>query len=297
LAILWAVSLMAAMSNLAKAFVCKVKSPKRRFLEIFWSMGRSKDHISIFAVDAFSRFNHQAKYGAAGWKSLELFYNYHEMVKPQLNGGIEGFLTRFWIERMHNRQAVANRLKIVVNLLVSALRKFSQEPEIRLLSIASGSAQAVVMAIKKAGIKNVRVVLIDNDQSAIEEAKRLVASEKLTNHFTFYVGTTKLLQEVATNFRPHIIEMVGFLDYRSKQKAISLIAKIYSHLPPGGVFLTCNINRNAEKIFLDWVLLWPMIYRSAEELHELLRKGGFHEQNIDLYYEPHRIHSIAYCER
>jgi len=73
LAILWTVSLMAAMSNLTKAFLHKIKSPKRRFLEIFWSMGRSKDHISIFAVDAFSRFNHQAKYGAAGWKSLELF--------------------------------------------------------------------------------------------------------------------------------------------------------------------------------------------------------------------------------
>jgi len=91
---------------------------------------------------------------------------------------------------MHNRQAVADWLKIVINLLVRSLWKFSLEPEIRLLSIASGSAQAVVMAIKKSGLTNVRVVLIDNDRTAIDEAKRLVASEMLTNKSTFHVGTT-----------------------------------------------------------------------------------------------------------
>ena len=103
---------------------------------------------------------------------------------------------------MHNRQAVANRLKIVINLLVRSLRKFSLEPEIRLLSIASGSAQAVVMAIKKSGLTNVRVVLIDNDRTAIDEAKRLVASEMLTNKSTFHVGTTAAVSRQTSSGTP-----------------------------------------------------------------------------------------------
>jgi hypothetical protein len=54
-----------------------------------------------------------------------------------------------------------------------------------------------------------------------------------------------------------------------------------------------NIHPNPEKPFLDWVLLWPMIYRSEAELAELLVEGGFVSSNSLLVYEPFRIHGIA----
>ena len=97
----------------------------------------------------------------------------------------------------------------------------------------------------------------------------------------------------AQKLQPNIIEMVGFLDYRMDNQAIRLFQRIRRLLPVGGFFLTCNINKNPEKVFLDWVLLWPMIYRTKEEVQLILEKGGFHKNII--FYEPLKIHSISVC--
>jgi|GEM_PF-449792 len=309
LTVLWLVSLWAAVTNSFQlafrvfskaAFWKAISSPKKfakRVLTLWllalWELGRSPKHISSIFVDRFSRFNHQAKWGAAGWKSLELFYNYWKAIQPQLNGNLEGQLTRYWIERMENRQAVTNRLKIAINLLVEALDKFAGVAEIRLLSVASGSAQAVIQAMLQRPKLKVKVVLIDSDQTALDEAKRCVERAGLGDRFSFVLGKTEILEVVCRDFHPHIVEMVGFLDYRPSKKAVELIGRIRSVLPVGGVFVTCNIAPNPEKIFLDWVLLWPMIYRSPRELGELLVGGGFRKEAVNLFYEPFMIHGIA----
>jgi hypothetical protein len=38
-----------------------------------------------------------------------------------------------------------------------------------------------------------------------------------------------------------------------------------------------------------------MIYRSERELADILVRGGFLPDKIDLVCEPHRIHGIAVC--
>ena len=91
--------------------------------------------------------------------------------------------------------------------------------------------------------------------------------------------------------------MIGFLDYRPRVKAIALISRIREYLPDGGFFLTCNIHHNREKIFLDWVLLWPMIYRTDAEFADLCVEGGFAPDNVRLIYEPFKIHGIAVCKK
>lgn len=293
----WFVSSVAMITNLTQAFVRKMLNGNSPVSRNLWEMGRDRKHFSSFAVDRFSRFNHQAKYGAAGWRSLDLFYNYHDKIKPQLNGGIESWITRHWIGKFENRQAVTNRLKISIKTLVTSIKSFSKEKEIRLLSIASGSAQAVVKAMKEFPDLNIRVVLIDADASALEEARKLIDDSGMTSRFTFVHDTTKALDRVAEEFKPHIIEMVGFLDYRPRKQAIALIERIRMRLPEGGIFVTCNIRKNREKMFLDWVLLWPMIYRSEHELADVLVRSGFLPSKTKLIYEPFKIHGIAVCRK
>ncbi|MCK5459860.1 class I SAM-dependent methyltransferase family protein [Candidatus Parcubacteria bacterium] len=295
---LWLVSILAMITNLIKLFYKKILKTKNKSIkEIMWEMGRDKKHFSSIFVDRFNKFNHRSKYNAANWKSLYLFYNYYEKIKPQLKNGLEKLLTNFWIEKMENRQAINNRLKIVINLLVQIFTKFKNESEIRLLSIASGSAMAVIEAIKKYSGVNIKIKLLDVDVTAINEAKRIVKAEGMEDQFSFIHASSSELEEVCKNFKPHIIEMVGFLDYRPNQKAILLIKRIKKQLTENGVFITCNIQKNREKIFLDWVLLWPMIYRSKQELIYLLEKGGFNCQNIKIISDFFHIHNIAICKK
>jgi SAM-dependent methyltransferase len=294
----WFASTLAMVTNLSQAIIRKIISRNNHRLgEILWEMGRDSNHVSSFLVDRFSKYNHQSKCGAAGWQSLDLFYNYYEKIKPKLNGDFEGWITRQWIEKCENRQAVTNRLKIVVDLLAKAFLEFNSESEIRILSIASGSAQAVIEAMKRCPGLNIKVFLIDFDAGAIEEAKRLAASAGLENRISFICDTTRALEKAGSEFKPHIIQMVGFLDYRPRSKAIQLINRIRLHLPEGGIFITCNIRKNREKIFLDWILLWPMIYRDEEEFAELLVNGGFHPGKVHIIYEPFKIHGIAVCRK
>jgi hypothetical protein len=295
--ILWLVSLWAMITNVAQAMFIKIfKKREDYFQKILWTIGRDPNHISSTFVDRFSRFNHQSKYGAAGWRALNVFYNYHDFVKPQLENKFEKVITKFWIEKMQNRQAVTNRLKVAVWLLSKAFSKFINEPEVRLVSIASGSAQAVVEAIKKSP-QSIKAVLIDMDQTAIDEAKRIVREAGFESNFTFIKGDTSSVKKVCTEFKPHIIEMIGFLDYRPEKKAIKLVHKIYDCLPADGIFLTCNIRKNIEKIFLSWVLLWPMIYRNEKQFSNILINGGFSPEKVDLIYEPFKIHGIGVCQK
>lgn len=294
---LWAVSAWAMVTNVTQGLLRKSRNGGAPLGKILWEMGRDPNHVSSSFFDRFSKYNRWAKYGAAGWQSLDLFYNYHEKTAPQLKEDMEGFLTRHWVEKMENRQAVTNRLKLVVEFLVRAFEKNRGESEIRLLSIASGSAQAVIEAMKKMPHLNVRALLIDMDVTAIGEAKRLTQEAGLAERFSFIHDSTQALEKAAADFCPHIIEMVGFLDYRPRQKAVELVKRIWEQLPEGGTFMTCNIRGNREKIFIDWVLLWPMIYRSESEFANILVRGGFSPEKIDLVYEPHRIHGIAFCQK
>ena len=210
LSVLWLVSIWAMITNSFQILLIKVfKARKSAFQETMWKIGRDPNHVSSFFVDRFSRFNHQSKFGAAGWLSLDIFYNYWGKIKPQLGKNFEGFITKFWIERMANRQAVTNRFKIVTNLLTEAFEELSREPEIRLVSIASGSAQAVIAAMSKCRYLNIKVILIDPDREALAQAEKDAREADLLSCFTFIRGTHKRLANVCSEFSPHIIEMVG----------------------------------------------------------------------------------------
>jgi len=269
------------------------------FRASLWNMGRDANHYSSIFFDVFSNSNHETKVKAASYWALKPCYNFErEVLKGEYNktGSIlEQFFSRI-MGRTKNRLAVSNRLTLAVDMLVKALHKYSKQEEIRLLSVASGSAQAVIEALSRVPELNVQVVLIDIDKTALAEAHRLCKQYDIDpNRFTLVHGRTSILEEVCKNFQPHIIEMVGFLDYRSREKAIELIGRLQKCLLSGGVLITCNIRNNAEKIFLDWVLLWPMIYRSESEFMKILDQSGFENRNIALVYEPEKIHGIAYC--
>jgi len=90
--------------------------------------------------------------------------------------------------------------------------------------------------------------------------------------------------------------MVGFLDYRPRDKAIVLVSRIKKLLPQGGIFLTCNIRTNPERPLVDYCLMWPMIYRNPKQFAEILIEAGFNPQSVRIIYEPFKIHGLAICQ-
>ena len=239
--------------------------------------------------------------GSASWKALHIIYNWygHFGIKPNLPRDPFAW---FWI-KMLNAQAVRNRLRIIVTELKEAIRAASEsDQEVRIFSIASGSAQSLFMAIKaleKEGLrKKVSLLLLDLDQTALDH------SFMLADRFGFprsriisVTGSTSSVEETINinGFTPHIVEMAGFLDYRPDEKAVVLISRIHDLLPPKGLFITCQIHPNLERHFLRWVLCWPMLYRTKDNFLRLIQESA--GWSIRRITEPHGIHTVAVCTK
>ncbi len=254
-------------------------------------IGRNPE-TNILWFDGLSRSCRMVKEGAASWRALDIIYNF-----TFTGRGIEGIVENYWFGMM-NAQAVRNRFKLVKRELMWAIIEIAKtEKEIRLLSLASGSAQPIIEAINELREFNIKATLVDLDPSAIDYSRQLAKRYGVEDRITFVVGSLSALGRITNGRRPHIIEMVGFLDYRPTAKATHLIKKIHDVLLPGGIFLTANICPNPEQYFLKWVINWSMIYRRSEELGEILVNAGFSPKNCQIFCEPLKFYAIAICRK
>jgi hypothetical protein len=260
----------------------------------FFFFGKIKPNINTLWVDGLSQECRQIKEGSGSWRALDIAYNYQF--------GKSGFrkkLTDFWL-KMLNGQAVRNRLKLVERELEKAIKIIAKNKkrEVRLLSIASGSAQAVIDVMSKLREElDIRAVLIDMDSTAIDYSRKLAKEKGLEEKITFIKGSAVNLDKITNGFRPDIVEMIGFLDYRPHKKAISLIKRIYDFLPSGGKLLTSNICPNQEQFFLKWLFDWNMIYRHPKQLEEVIFQAGFSPEDCLFECEPLKIYTLAICQK
>lgn len=248
--------------------------------------------------DQFSQMLSNIKSGATGWKALEIIYNFKidECNDP---------LARFWVN-MRNAQAVRNRFQYAKVLLQRVLEqrmlatgKGSADRPLCLLSLAAGSAQAVLETV--AYMRNerdihVRITLIDNDASVRSKIKHRIQQLGVGDCVRFIEGSAfKFRTLMKEESSPDVVEMLGLLDYLNDKFANRLCRGIYQSLDDGGYFLTCHIHPNPEQDFLRYVINWGhnpyMHYRSKEELERIVNDAGF--TRTQTYTEPHKIHTIA----
>ena len=204
---------------------------------------------------------------------------------------------------LDNPRAVRNRLKIVKKEIQKELsNQFENKEEVFLLSIASGSARAVLEAIantvEKYPQRTIDVVFLDKNPMATEYSKNLATELNLFPHKDIHISwVTDTVGTYLTNMSSpnsfDIIEMVGLLDYFADEKALSTFTGVLALLKSQGIFVCANIDTNRERKFVTRFIGWKMIYRSAQELVNLLVKSGFNRQSITVFYEPLRIHSIT----
>jgi hypothetical protein len=248
-----------------------------------------------FWVDGISPISREIKEGAQGWRAIDILYNY----KFGKEKGIVGKISDFWLKTL-NAQAIRNRFKIVKQCLRGEIERIRQTTtEIRILSIASGSAQAVIEVMeefKKNGVI-INAILLDLDPSALSHSRILAQKAGVIEQIELINKNAKETEEIMKNFKPQIVEVVGFLEYRPKEGAIRLIERIYRLLNANEVFLTSTVTPNSETLFLHYVVNWPMIHRTLKQFIEILTRGGFKTKDIKIIYDPLKIQKIAICRK
>ena len=170
----------------------------------------------------------------------------------------------------------------------------AREGEVRVMSIASGSAQCIFDALQ--GLPNVKILCVDSDITAIEHSRELAKRYSISD-VTWHTQDVRnpAIVEETTHFKPHIVEMVGLIDYFSDKAITHLCKRILGILDEKGFFITGHIHENDEVHFLEVVSDWNMRYRSAEHLELLVRSSGF--SHCQLFTEPHKIHTVCLASR
>lgn len=273
-----------------------------------YSLFGQKPKINTMLFDGLSSKNMAIKRNAKTCHALDVIYNHQNLWYDPVGN--------YWIN-MVNAQAVRNRKKLVVRELSEAMRNaYYNDGCIRLLSIASGSAQAVFEALKVIfdsypEITNIKVVFLDRDNSALEKSRQLAKNFNFTGVF-FYSGNGALpvlyddlfsyIQGDAFRFtkslevlggQPNVIEMVGLTDYLNARLATTLFKKIYRTLASGGTFLSGNICPNFEQHFMKWVIDWnEMIYRTPQEMSQILADTDIPPSQMQILLEPQRLHMV-----
>jgi len=259
---------------------------------IYKALGLGTPKTNSFFFDGLGVESRKVKEYATTWRAMDIVYNHPYPQRWTFRGAIDEF---YWFGL--NCQGLRNRLKLIKDELRKAVIEVNNGGEIKLISLACGSAESVIeiMAEFKAKGKIINALLIDIDEEALKRAQKIAEHYGLEKQIEVRKGSTYDIIEIAKNFKPQIVEMMGFLDYIKQEDAISLVAKIREALEPNGFLITCNICPNIEQHFLKWVINWPMVYRTPEDFNDVAHKAGF--KDYRLIYEPLKVHGLLVAKK
>jgi len=233
---------------------------------------------------------------ATTYKAMEVLYN--RTPRADTNR-FQNFFLSIWLGT-NNSKAVRNRLRLVKREIRNKILELASENrEINILNIASGSSRAVLESSEELG-DNVKLsaVFIDKDHEAISFSQQLAKGHKYNSSFRWFNDSADVfLNTRGLLMRFNIVEIVGLLEYLNDEDAVALFSKAYSKLDPDGILVTANIIKNVERRFIHEVVGWKMMYRSADELSSLLISAGFNLDKMKIFYEPQRVHCVIVAQK
>lgn len=191
-----------------------------------------------------------------------------------------------------NAQAVRNRYRMVVEIIVS---HFEKKGSGTILSIACGSAQAVLHALyilKKKGIY-VSALLTDSGTDSLNIVNARVKEFDLKDRVKFlsasFMNLTKILKNESENTFD-LVEACGIADYLSDNATAYLSMIMLRHAKDKIVVSNMAAIKPHDQV-LEKTYNWPLIYKTPEKLGQLVKDQG--GKDVKVYVEPWGIHPVA----
>lgn len=249
--------------------------------------------------DRVHPFGYRVRNGVTTSAALDVIYSVPVALRqPQTIGER---IIRFWLDQPDG-QAVRNRLRLTYRFIRGELERLYQtgQKRIRFLVLACGSAQASIEAaalfLAEHRDAQVELWLVDISQSSLRRAVRLAQFRGIGGSVQVAVENLKHFVKDQKQESWDLVEMVGFLDYRSWKSAVSICQEVRRLLRPGSRFVSAHIAPSPWAFVVRWVINWPLLRRrSPESFRQILSQAGFRKEEIAIEVEPNRIYSISLC--
>jgi SAM-dependent methyltransferase len=260
-----------------------------RFQEYVWGYAFKE----IFPYFMRSRFAERAYFKPKGYAGdflmMELIYGN----KPDGDGKL-GVLVDRWCLDTTAAKAVRGRRKVLREQLESLCRqKLGGVGPVRIMNLACGSNRELFDFLSRWNhTGEIEALCLDADPDALQYTDHHVncfpheASIRLMNENVVKWALGRVRHDVGLQ---DIIYVIGLADYLDRRLLLALINRCYEHLKPGGYLIIGNFSpNNPNRIFMDHILQWTLIYRNERELGGIFADSLF-GNNIWFLQEEHKV--------
>jgi extracellular factor (EF) 3-hydroxypalmitic acid methyl ester biosynthesis protein len=253
-----------------------------------------------FPFFMLSRFNDRAftkPRGYAGdYATIEMLYD-----DKAAGDGRLGPLIDRWTLELPAARAVKNRRTVLAEAIRQVAADWPGAESVPVTSLAAGPARELFDVLAAPDAPNVLATCVDIDHEALAFASGIAQQLGVANHFTFAQdNVVRLCQGRGhTALAPQaLIYSVGLTDYLQDAFVVDLMNWAYDMLLPGGTLIVGNVvPSNPTKAYMDHILEWVLLHRSAEELCGLFDRSRFGTTPVRLQVESAGVDLFAFCRK
>ena len=241
---------------------------------------------SRFAERAYSK----PKGYAGDFMMMEMLYQN----TPDGDGKL-GIVIDSWCLNTPSAQAVRNRKKLLAKKIKSICDqlKDKQSETIKIMNLACGPNLELFEFLYQCNYSDqIDATCVDIDSQALHFIDQQInifphkAVIRLMNENLVKWAIGKIDHDFGLH---DIIYSAGLTDYLNDELFIAFVNRCYSQLKPNGHLIIGNFSpMNPDRLLMDHVLDWRLIYRTADELKFLFQQTAFND-NVTIFSEPQKV--------
>ncbi|MDD4889587.1 MAG: class I SAM-dependent methyltransferase family protein [Phycisphaerae bacterium] len=220
-----------------------------------------------------------------GWKSMVL--SYRDDMPPQI-------ADRFLIKLGSMPIALRNRRKLCVEIMSRMIRDRAGQ-RTNIVCLGAGPGMIVLDAMDRSEHKDCHAYLMDLNPDSFEFGRDLAKSKELDARVQFIHGNVKDYRTLCPA-QPHIVKMIGILEYLPDAIVSDIVKAISEVMPPGGQLIANSLTRrHGTDRFFRRVFDLHMIHRSADCVRKLLADSGIATDHV--FTEPLGVYDVLVCRK
>jgi len=216
-----------------------------------------------------------------GWRAMEIIYRNDEPVN---------FNDQMAVRYAPFSVGLRNRKRIVTRRLSDLIRRHSAEAPVVILGVGAGPGRNLLEGMAGAREVETRGICIDFDDEAFDYGRALQKELDLDGRVEYIKGDARQIKQ-HLNATPHILKLIGLLEYLSDDEFPEMIAALCEVLAPGGSVITHSIQDSFNNTkFLRKAFGWEVVFRTPEDVVGVLEKAGF--TDFEATPEPIGVYTI-----
>lgn len=198
-------------------------------------------------------------------------------------------------------KAVVNRKNYIMEEVLQQLNAKS-EGILHVTSVACGPAEelfGVFEQLADDNKKKLKATGLDLDLRACSYVEDAIKQQRLRGQFRVHHADILKPHTYPAHLEPQdLVYSMGLIDYFSDRLCVKTLNNIYDILKPGGEVIVGNFHtRCSSRVFLDYMLDWPLIYRTEEDMERLFAASKFADSPVYVDYEEERVNMLVRCKK